>query len=100
VPEDSRIIVGTESVANENGTPNNYQEPNIFFYSHRYGWSLPADWYTPDKVEEFRRDGAAYLIMPDDHIVAALTDYLRENTAQIGPGVESGCGIYRFKTTN
>ncbi len=100
VPEDSRIIVGTESVANENGTPNNYQEPNIFFYSHRYGWSLPADWYTPDKVEEFRRDGAAYLIMPDDHIVAALTDYLQENTTQIGPGVESRCGIYEFKKTS
>ncbi len=97
VPEDSRIIVGTESVANENGTPNNYQEPNIFFYSHRYGWSLPADWYTPEKVEEFRRDGAAYLIVPDDHIVPALTDYLGENATQIGPGVESRCGIYEFK---
>ena len=100
VPEDSRIIVGTESVANENGTPNNYQEPNVFFYSHRYGWSLPADWYTPDKVEQFRQEGAGYLVMPDDHIVPALTDYLQENTSQIGPGVESGCGIYQFKKIN
>lgn len=99
VPEDARIIVSTTSVAVEDGVPNNYQEPDIFFYSHRYGWSLPADWHTPEMLDEYRLAGARYFIIYSSSLYSenpALAAYLTANAEQVGPGVENGCGIFRF----
>jgi hypothetical protein len=99
VPANKLIVVSTKSRAFYDGIPNNYQEPNIFFYSKRYGWSLPADWHTPEKLTEYRNFGAAYFVIYEKtllHNNPAFVDYLDNNSAQIGPGVESGCGIYRF----
>jgi 4-amino-4-deoxy-L-arabinose transferase-like glycosyltransferase len=99
VPEESLIIASTTSGADDNGVPNNYQEPQIFFYSHRNGWSLAADRHTPEQVERFVRDGAAYLVIYSDSLYSdnpAFADYLEQNARQIGPGVDAGCGIYQF----
>ena len=101
VPENARIIVSTVSYAVDNGTPNNYEEPTIFFYSHRYGWSLPHEWHTPEKLEELHQAGAAYFIIYSQDLYRTspgLSNYLDENAKQIGPGVELGCGIYQFKS--
>jgi hypothetical protein len=99
VPEDTRIIVSTTSLAVEDGIPNNYQEPDIFFYSHRNGWSLPADWHTPEQVEAYRREGAGYFVIYSSDVFVknpALAEYLATNAEQVGPGIENGCGIFRF----
>jgi 4-amino-4-deoxy-L-arabinose transferase-like glycosyltransferase len=103
VPVGDRIIVSTTSHTLVNGIPNNYQEPEIFFYSRRYGWSLPADWHTVGKVVEFRKDGAAYFVIYSKQLLdnnPDLANYLENNSTQIGPGIESGCAIYRFLPSN
>jgi 4-amino-4-deoxy-L-arabinose transferase-like glycosyltransferase len=99
VPSNKRIIVSTASEAFDNGIPNNYQEPDIFFYSRRYGWSLPAEWHTPEKLMEYRSLGAAYFVIYSKDLLEnnpALRDYLDTNSLQVGPGIASGCAIYRF----
>lgn len=99
VPKNDRIVVSTTSVALDNGIPNNYQEPDIFFYSRRYGWSLPADKHTADELISFRKLGAAYFVIYSNDLLnknQALTNYLAGNALQLGPGIDSGCAIYRL----
>jgi len=101
VPASERIIVSTTSVAFDNGIPNNYQEPQIFFYSRRYGWSLPADWHTVDKLVEYRQAGANYFVIYDKQLLygnPSLLEYLDGNSLQVGPGIDKGCAIYRFSS--
>ncbi|MCC7355144.1 MAG: glycosyltransferase family 39 protein [Anaerolineae bacterium] len=100
VPEENRIIVSTDSLSLDQGIPNNYQDPTIFFYSHRYGWSLPADWHSPDRVEGFRQSGANYFVIYSKSLYDGspqLAAYLESRSEQVGPGVAAGCGIYHFK---
>ena len=71
----------------------------IFFYSDRYGWSLPADWHSPAKIEEFRKEAARYFVIYDGRLLSEhpeLVAYLTAEAEQIGPGIENGCAIYRF----
>lgn len=99
VPSSERIIVSTPSKAIVNGIPNNYEEPEIFFYSKRYGWSLPADWHSPEKLAEYRSLGATYFVIYSKDLLEnnpPLTDYLERNSIQIGPGIEDGCAIFKF----
>lgn len=98
-PATARIIVSTTSYALDNGVPNNYQEPQIFFYSQRSGWSLPAEWHTAQKLIEFRNEGASYFVMYSEHLLNSnpqLNDYLDKNSIQVGPGIEKGCAIFAF----
>jgi hypothetical protein len=99
VPSNERIIVSTASVAFENGIPNNYQQPHIFFYSKRYGWNLPADWHTSERLEGYRNLGAGYFVIYSKELFdnnPSLVDYLDHNSTQIGPGIDANCAIYRF----
>jgi hypothetical protein len=98
-PPEARLIVSTESLSNDRGVPNNYQEPTIFFYSQRYGWSLPGDQHTPERVDTLRQAGAGYFVIYSQALFdanPALAGYLAAHAEQIGPGVRSGCGIYRL----
>ncbi len=102
VPEGKLIIASSTQPTVDRGSANNYQEPYIFFYSHRNGWSLAADQHTPDKVEAFRQSGASYFVIYSQALYDANPDlaaYLQANADQIGPGVQAGCGIYQFKTS-
>lgn len=99
VPPEARIIVSATSPTTIAGIPNNYQEPNIFFYSHRYGWSLASDQHSPTIVDQYRRDGAQYFVIYEQQLLndnPDLASYLETNARQVGPGIEQGCGIYRF----
>ena len=61
--------------------------------------SLPADWHTVEKVDQFRKAGANYFVVYSKKLLdnnPALDIYLNNNSAQIGPGIEFGCAIYRF----
>ena len=106
-PED-RIIVSTRfraEVMDIPGVPvlDNYQEPKMFFYSQRHGWSLPADWLAPGKMEDLRRKGAGYYVVFDKDLLLTHPDvvgYLAASARQVGPGIESGCGIYQFEPSS
>ncbi len=99
VPKGDKIVVSTIALSVEEGIPNNFEEPTIFFYADRYGWSLAADMHNPSKLDEYRKEGAKYFVVYNKDLLEAnpaLKVYLQEWSTQIGPGVESGCGIYRF----
>jgi 4-amino-4-deoxy-L-arabinose transferase-like glycosyltransferase len=96
-PSDALLLVSTTSVANDNGSPNNYQEPQIFFFSDRHGWSLPAEQHTPQDLQRYWEQGARYFVIYDAALLAAnpaLNDYLNAELTQIGAGIEAGCAIY------
>jgi 4-amino-4-deoxy-L-arabinose transferase-like glycosyltransferase len=99
VPKGALIVVSTIAPADDNGTPNNYEEPTVFFYADRYGWSLPSDRHRPELLEEYRSKGAAYFVIYNRDLLEANPDlgkYLADQAVQKGPGVEQGCGIYQF----
>jgi 4-amino-4-deoxy-L-arabinose transferase-like glycosyltransferase len=102
VPAESLIIVSNPYPSvDKQGIPDNYQEPTIFFYSQRHGWSLPADWMNPEKFEELRQMGAKYYVIldRDQHLLAAnpgLLEYLDANSSQVNSDSESACRIYHF----
>jgi hypothetical protein len=100
VPSDALIIASNDSFSIDGNVPNNFEEPTLFFYSNRYGWSLPVDWYQPERVQAYRQDGANYFIIYNQHGYRdnpALVEYLKTNATQIGPGIENYCGIYEFE---
>lgn len=99
VPDNSLLIISSPVESEYADRPRNYQDPTIFFYSHRYGWSLPADWHTPDKVEAYHQAGAAYFVIADGPLLESsptLVSYLEANSVQIGPGIAAGCGVYQL----
>ncbi|MBN1284046.1 MAG: glycosyltransferase family 39 protein [Anaerolineae bacterium] len=100
VPEDALIVASTTSTAIQDGVSNNYQEPQIFFYSNRRGWSLPAEQHQPERLEQYRAAGARYFVIYSEELYEnnpALAGYLDANGEQIGPGIDAGCAIYRLK---
>lgn len=99
VPEHSRIIVSTTELSYDRNVPNNFEQPDLFFYSHRYGWSLPADRHTTEQLHLLFDRGAEYLIFVDHRPLyenKELQKYLKEHLQQIGPGPEHDCSIYRL----
>src|SRR5260221_1402904 len=65
VPEKDLLVISTRDYTTDNGVANNYQNPVIFFFSHRYGWSLPGDEHTPSQLEQFQKEGAKYFVIYD-----------------------------------
>jgi hypothetical protein len=101
VPEDDLILASTYAplYAEGSDTMNNYQEPNIFYYSHRKGWSLPWEWNTPEKLDSYRQQGASYFVIHHEQLLLDNPDlqtYLSANGRQVGPGANEGCAIYQF----
>lgn len=100
VPEDALIIASNDSFSMDGNVPNNFEEPTLFFYSNRYGWSLPADWYQPARLQTYQQVGARYFVIYNQQGYLenpALVEYLKTNATQIGPGIENYCGIYQFE---
>lgn len=103
VPADNLIIVSSnEPSVDQQGIPINYQEPTIFFYSQRRGWSLPADWVNPEKFEELRQKGAKYYVILDRdlHLLTEnpkLLNYMGANFNQVNSGIKSTCRIYQIR---
>jgi hypothetical protein len=103
VPADDLIIVSSnEPSVDKQGIAMNYQEPTIFFYSQRRGWSLPNDWVNPEKFDELRQKGAKYYVVLDRdlHLLTenpGLLDYMDANFNQVDAGIEPTCRIYQSK---
>jgi hypothetical protein len=100
VPRGERIIVSSTSASRVGGVPNNYQEPVIFFYGDRSGWSLPADDHSPERVAEWHRAGARYFVVYSPSLYRnrpGLAAYLNTHADQVGPGLDAGCAIFRLR---
>ncbi len=101
IPVGELVVVSTNSASiGEGGVPNNYQEPQIFYYSNRFGWSLPSDLHIPSQVYQFQKQGAEYMVVYDTDLLAAnpgLAHYLERNATVVGHGLEHGCTVYHFK---
>lgn len=103
VPIDSLIVVSSpfNSVDQQN-IAENYQEPMVFYYSQRRGWSQPSDWLTPDKFEELRQNSAGYYVILDRDLPLLSSNprfgsYLDSHLTRLETGTGSNCTIYRFK---
>jgi 4-amino-4-deoxy-L-arabinose transferase-like glycosyltransferase len=98
IPSGDLVVITSDDVADDNGTPNNYQDPTLFFHGDRRGWSVAADQDRPALVERHRLEGARWLVMSG---AAArepgpgLATYVADRP-QRGPGLEAGCGIYEL----
>jgi hypothetical protein len=96
IPAGDLVVITSDDVANDNGTPNNFQNPTLFFYGDRKGWSVAADQDRPALAEQYRADGARWLVVngataaePGPELNAFLDGH-----RQVGPGLADGCGIY------
>ena len=96
VPSDALLLVSSSDASRERGVPNNYQNPVIFFYARRRGFSLASDWHTPSQVEAFRRRGARFLVITEQELERPLSSYLAKQARQVGPGIERGCAVYQL----
>jgi hypothetical protein len=100
VPKEARVVVSSLVPSQEHGRPRNYQDPVILFNSDRYGWSLAEDDQDAAHLDALRSQGAEFLVISSsselqDH--PQLGAYLAAEATQIGPGLESFCGIYAFR---
>lgn len=99
VPAGDLVIVSSTGTSQVDGYAVNYQEPMIFYFSGRRGWSLPADRHDPDHLRDLSRQGARWFVVQDDAALVAapaLQRYLDGHAEQVGPGVDEGCGIWRL----
>jgi hypothetical protein len=102
IPSADRIVVSSDSAAIIKGVANNYQDPVIFYASRHFGWSLAADQQTPDRLAQYHESGADYIVMTNSkeyYSNPALMSYITSNTTQVGGGIDSECGIYKFNAT-
>lgn len=95
VPPGDLVVITSRDVAYDNGTPNNFQDPTLFFHGDRRGWSLAVD-QDPALIETYRQQGARWLIVAGGARLGqrpALAAYVAARP-DLGPGVEAGCGIF------
>jgi hypothetical protein len=100
VAADQRIVVSTTSPSVMAGVPNNFEEPTVFFYARRYGWSLPADRHFGRELDSLRAAGAAYFVMPYESSLKDHPDlqrYLAEYAERIDAGRDEGLGVYMLR---
>ncbi|GAA1319504.1 ArnT family glycosyltransferase [Pseudonocardia xinjiangensis] len=91
------VVVGTTSRSVENGVPNNYQEPVIFYLADRKGWSLAADQQDPALLAQYRQEGARFYVAPDSDLVpagGALSQWLGANATQVRSSGSDGCAVW------
>ncbi|GAA1831617.1 hypothetical protein GCM10009836_07000 [Pseudonocardia ailaonensis] len=92
-------IVATDSLAVEDGSPNNFQDPAIFYLADRRGWVLAADQQEPSRVRSYITQGAQYLVSPDPSIVTpsgTLGHWLDEHATRVRSASANGCDVWRL----
>jgi len=100
VPNDDRIVVSSTYSSKDDGYDANFQEPMIFFYSGRRGWSLAADRHDPEHLDALRAEGARWFVMYDEGLSAsspAFMAYLARQSTQVGPGIAEQCGVWHLE---
>jgi hypothetical protein len=94
------VVVGTTSLSVENGVPNNFQEPVIFYLADRKGWSLAADQQDPARLAEYRQDGARFYVAPDSDLVparGAMSQWLATNATRVRSSESDGCDVWALE---
>jgi hypothetical protein len=93
-------VVGSTSASVDEGVPNNWQEPMIFYFADRRGWSLASDQLQPAVITVDQRDGARWFVAYDEASLAAqpaFTAWLETNATAVRSIAEDGCGIWRLR---
>jgi 4-amino-4-deoxy-L-arabinose transferase-like glycosyltransferase len=98
VPTSDLVVITSSDPAFIRGKANNYQDPTLFFYGGQRGWSLPIDQDNPRLIEEYRQARAKWMVVKDRAWLdknPRVAKYVAD-LSQVGPGVDSNCGIYRL----
>jgi hypothetical protein len=93
------LLVTTTSVAIQDGVPNNYREPVVFYYANRHGWSIPHDQVSAELIERYRQQGAGWLVIPPealDETWAPVSAYLGQHADLVR---ETPCRIFSLHST-
>lgn len=99
VPEDDLVVVGSSFDSTADGYAVNYQEPVLFYFSGRRGWSLAADEHDPARLAALTQEGARWFVAYDRGTLddaPALTTWLDAEADQVGPGIAASCGVWRL----
>lgn len=94
------VVVDTTSLATDNGVPNNWQEPVVFYRADRRGWSLAADQLDPARLAADRDAGARFFVGVDPTLVPAgspLAGWLTANASPVRTAAADGCGIWALR---
>jgi hypothetical protein len=94
------VVVSTTSDAVDDGVPNNWQEPVVFFLADRRGWSLAADQHDPGHLATDRDAGARFFVVGDPALVpagGALAAWLAANATPVRTTAADGCGIWAMR---
>jgi hypothetical protein len=59
---DDLILVLSDNPSTVDGAPNNYQQPDVFFHSHRRGRALAVDRQTRGGIEEALAPGVKWFV--------------------------------------
>jgi hypothetical protein len=93
------IVVSSSTPSVVDGRANNYEEPMLFFYSDREGWSIASDQLSAAAIEDYRAQGARYFVADSAPVLEAGSGaeaWLDGNARQVGPGLDEGCGIWKL----
>lgn len=99
VPAGDLVVVSSPYASAADGYEVNYQEPVLFYFSGRRGWSLAADDHDPAALDARNAEGARWFVAYDRGTLdaaPALTAHLDDVAEQVGPGLDAGCGIWRL----
>lgn len=102
VPEGDLIVVSSPYASTADGYDVNYQEPVLFYFSGRTGWSLAADRHDAAELEARIADGARWFVAYDRATLdaaPALSSWLDAEAEQVGPGMDRACGVWRLPGT-
>lgn len=93
------VVIGSTSSSVDEGVPNNWQEPMIFYFADRRGWSLASDQLQPAAIAADQRDGARWFVAYDEASLAAqpaFAAWLENNAAPVRSIATDGCGVWRL----
>jgi 4-amino-4-deoxy-L-arabinose transferase-like glycosyltransferase len=78
------VIVSSGASSTEHGRRKNYEDPMVFFYADRRGWSLARDHHDPAHVDSLRRLGATVFVVRSSSLAETppLADYLARHARE------------------
>ena len=98
IPASDLVVIASTDVAFDNRVPNNYQDPTLFYYGDRRGWSLAADQDAPTLVTSYQGSGARWLITTPASAAgnpSIATFLAQEGLVSSGGGAD--CSIYHLR---
>jgi hypothetical protein len=91
-------ITSTESSVNVAGRPLNNQNPTLFYWGDRRGWSIADDHVDGAAIDALHAAGARWLVIDYFDVIqneATLLGYLHDKPLVVPP-TDGHCGIYKL----